>query len=876
MNHRTQVLQKVTQIETLLNEIKSENGVNSKISSLLDDIRHSVIPADTRSPQDLYRLIFEKAPIGILNYDADGVITACNSRFVKILGTTREKLIGLPMTELPNKELIKAVKKTLKNRKGLFEGRYEAVTSGKSVYVRVVFQPIEPSGGVAMVEDITKRHEALHKLKESELKFRSIFENKHIVMLLIDPMNGQIVDANPAAIDFYGWPQEEIKKKKISEINTLSKKELEGEMERAKANKTNLIHFKHKLADGSIKDVEVCSDTIQVNGRNLIYSIVNDISNRVQKDKELLKFKLGIENSSNIAFITDKEGVIEYVNEAFSNIYGFDKNEVLGKTPQILKSGKHPKEFYRKFWETILAGEKIEGEILNKNANGEILNINASVNPIVDDSNELLGFIAIQQDVTSEKKAKENLEKTKDKLRDIVEHSTNMFYTHGVDGKLTYVSPQSKDILGVEPEESLRSWTDFITDHPENEKAKLITDRAIKTGELQPSYRLKVKRADGKNIWVVVNEAPVIKNGEVVGITGSFTDITNEVEVQNKLERHRILFDELTNETSAAVWARDCDNSYLFANEEYKKIFSVERGSLVGKTVGDVFNDEIATQFKLNDQRVLGKDKPFTFELWLTIDGEGRFFRINMFPLHGLPGLGTCIGGVAIDITDQKRNEEVIKESLKEKETLLSEVHHRVKNNLAVISGLLELSLTNIKDEVVIDTIQSSQLRIQSMAKVHELLYQSESFSQISFKDYIENLLLTIQSTFTLSKVKPNFISYIDGIELNINQAIPCGMLVNELITNSIKHAFPNRRSGDITISLYTDNENVVLRVEDNGIGVDDNFGETDCNSLGMTLINILSDQLDADLQMGNTDSGFQTTVKFRLDDKLRGSAGNL
>ena len=876
MNQVKKVFKKITQLENILTKDHQNNGIESKVTSLVDDIKENIALIDSSSNQNLYRLIFEKAPIGILHYDINGVITACNSKFVEILGSSREKLMGLSMTELPNKELVQAVNKALKGSEGVFEGRYVTVTSGKTIYVRVIFQPIEPSGGVAMVEDITESHEALQKLKESELRFRSIFENNHSVMLLIDPMDGQIVDANPAAIDFYGWTQEEIQKKKISDINTLSEKEVEREMKKAKTNKTNLFHFKHRLADNTVRDVEVYSGTIQMNGQILLYSIVNDISERIRKSNDLLKFKLGIERSGNVVFITDQNGVIEYVNEAFTKVYGYEKKEVVGKTPQILNSGKHSKEFYRNFWETILRGEKIEVKILNKTANGEILYIKASANPILDDEGELQGFIAIQQDMTSEERAKEKLNRAEQQLRDIVEHSTNMFYTHDVKGNLTYVSPQSKEIFGIEPEEALRNWTDFITDHPENEKAKKLTDRAIQTREVQPSYRLQIKRADGELIWVVVNESPLIKNGEIVGIVGSFTDITNEVEAQKKSERHRILLDELTNATSAAVWARKCDNSYLFTNNEYKRLFGAKDENLLGKTVDEVFDVDIATQFTQNDQKVLEKDKSLTYERWLSIDGEERFFRINMFPLHELPGLEKCVGGVALDITDQKRNEEVIKESLKEKETLLSEIHHRVKNNLATISALLELNTEQIEDEKTIGFIQNSQLRIQSMAKVHELLYQTKSFSQISFKDYIESIIDSIDLVMKRDGFKPNFITSFEDIELNINQAIPCGMLANELIMNSIKHAFPHEQSGDIKISFYADNGDVVLSVEDSGVGVDDDFDETGLHSFGMTLINIFSQQLHADLHMGNTVDGFQTTVKFRLEKNQRGSAGNL
>ncbi|WP_372905166.1 PAS domain-containing protein, partial [Rhodohalobacter sp.] len=321
MTQVTSVLKKLSQIESLLNNQHSGNGINTQIKSLVDDIRGTITPSVSSPDQNLYRLIFEKAPIGIVHFDEDGIVTACNSNFVKILDSSREKLIGFPMKKLPNKELVSNMIKALKGEEGVYEGRYKTITSDKTVYIRATFNQIDPSGGIAIVEDTTERYLAGQKIKESEHRFRSIFENKHSVMLIIDPENGQIVDANPAAINFYGWELGEIKKKKISEINTLSKEQVEREMERAKTNKSHLFHFKHRLSDGTIKDVEVFSGTIRIDEQILLFSVITDVSDRIKKDKDLLKFKLGIERSSNVVFITNTDGSIGYVNKAFTDLY---------------------------------------------------------------------------------------------------------------------------------------------------------------------------------------------------------------------------------------------------------------------------------------------------------------------------------------------------------------------------------------------------------------------------------------------------------------------------------------------------------------------------------------------------------------------------
>ena len=202
------------------------------------------------------------------------------------------------------------------------------------------------------------------------------------------------------------------------------------------------------------------------------------------------------------------------------------------------------------------------------------------------------------------------------------------------------------------------------------------------------------------------------------------------------------------------------------------------------------------------------------------------------------------------EITERKRAEKQIKASLAEKEVLLKEVHHRVKNNLQVISSLLNLQAGYVEDERILNMLANSQSRIESMALIHEKLYQSEDLARINLGDYVYNLA---KSLFASYKVSPNAVDLqtnIGNVLVGIDKAIPLALIINELISNSLEHAFPRGRKGKIRIDLCEDGEKLILTVADNGVGLPKNFDFQATKSLGLRLVNMLVGQLKGSIEL--------------------------
>ena len=213
------------------------------------------------------------------------------------------------------------------------------------------------------------------------------------------------------------------------------------------------------------------------------------------------------------------------------------------------------------------------------------------------------------------------------------------------------------------------------------------------------------------------------------------------------------------------------------------------------------------------------------------------------------------------DITQRKKYEVEMKSSLREKEILIDEIHHRVKNNLAIISGLLHLQSSQIDDKKLLEIFDESRRRIHSMALIHEKLYHTESFEKIDFSEYVSSLIDYIQSSYNTSATSITVNTSIKNVHLDLKHAVPCALILNELISNSYKHAFNGKAKGIIEIDIFKSGPTLSMTISDDGIGIDTSSDLAQSNSLGLTLVHSLVNQIDGTLNM-NSKAGttFQLT----------------
>lgn len=255
------------------------------------------------------------------------------------------------------------------------------------------------------------------KLRQSEEKFRKLFNDHAAIKLIIDADNGDIVEANNAAANFYGWSIDELEQMNISQINTYSHDKIKEYLEKAKQGREIKFEFKHRKADGNICDVEVYVSQIKIKDKPFIFSIVHDISEKKAVEERLELLSRSVEQSPIAVEITDPYANLEYVNPAFEKISGYTWDELIGQNPRILQSGKHSKEFYKNLWKTILSGKDWHGELHNKKKSGELYWEKAVISPILKEG-KITHFVGVKEDITKKKKIDEELRHAKEKAEE--------------------------------------------------------------------------------------------------------------------------------------------------------------------------------------------------------------------------------------------------------------------------------------------------------------------------------------------------------------------------------------------------------------------------------------------------------------------------
>jgi len=248
-------------------------------------------------------------------------------------------------------------------------------------------------------------------------------------------------------------------------------------------------------------------------------------------------------------------------------------------------------------------------------------------------------------------------------------------------------------------------------------------------------------------------------------------------------------------------------------------------------------------------------------------DGETIYYESTVVP-RKLKDSAEIIGLTVSsrNITERKQAEEQIKSSLKEKQIMIDEIHHRVKNNMNVISSLLSLQANNIEDDRTKDILKDSQNRIFAMSAIHETLHGSENLSEIDLKKYLSKITASIFQSSAINPKKVKLKNDITEMPIAINQASPLGLVANELISNSLKYAFPDEREGEISVSIKKLDKELELTVMDNGVGIPDGLDWKNSNTLGLKLVRTLvENQLDGSIDM-ESKNGTKFIIKFNIE----------
>ncbi len=305
------------------------------------------------------------------------------------------------------------------------------------------------------------------------------------------------------------------------------------------------------------------------------------------------------------------------------------------------------------------------------------------------------------------------------------------------------------------------------------------------------------------------------------------------------------------------------DGTLTFVNQAYCRYFGRAQEELIGHSYVPLIVPEDLQQVE-KQLKSLSAENPVTVITNRIVcpSGEIRTTEWNNRAILDAQGNFIEFQAVGRDITELQQTQQ-LQAALKEKEVLLKEIHHRVKNNLQIIYSLLRLQSRNIKDQQAAEILMDSQNRVKSIALIHEKLYRSANLSQIDLKQYIPNLAASLFSSYKANSNSIKLYMHVEDVSLDIDAAIPCGLIINELIANSLKYAFPNGKEGEIRLELYLENDSeVTLSISDDGIGIPEYHRFAKTEKLGLSLVRDLVAQLKGTIEV-STCKGTLFKIRF-------------
>ncbi|MBU0724150.1 MAG: PAS domain S-box protein [Alphaproteobacteria bacterium] len=463
------------------------------------------------------------------------------------------------------------------------------------------------------------------------------------------------------------------------------------------------------------------------------------------------------------------------------------------------------------------------------------------------------------------------LQKSEARFRLVVEAAPNAMVMIDPDGKIEMVNAQAERVFGYGRDELLGHPVEMLVperfrhQHPGLRKAFFADPQSRPMGAGRELYGL---RKDGTEFPVEIGLNP-IETDEGTMVLSAIVDISTRKRLEDRFKR-------LVEFAPNAMVMINATGRIEMVNAQAERVFGYARSELLGQSIEMLVPERFrehhpglrGTFFSDPKSRPMGVGRDL---YGLRKDGTEFPVEIGLNPIETEEG--TMVLSAIVDISDRKQKEAHIQSALREKDVLLGEIHHRVKNNLQIVHSLLDLQSGIILDSVALDMLQDSKNRIRSMALIHQTLYQSRDFSGVDFGTFLDSLLPHLVGSYSANPSIITMNTNADEVQLPINAAIPCGLIVNELISNAIKHAFPNGKPGEISVDLRRTGEIddlgewIVLSVTDNGVGMSEEINLEESETLGLQLVSLLTDQLHGTMEI-QRNSPTRFTIKFPVPNR--------
>jgi len=737
---------------------------------------------------------------------------------------------------------------------------------------------------------IAEAHErAENALTESEEKYKTIYNSSRDAIMVLTPEEG-FLGGNSAAVTMFGCKsEEEFTSKGPADLSpvyqpdgTLSSVGAQQNMAIAMEEGSCLFEWKHKRIDGREFFATVLLTRMELQGRKILQATVRDITEQKAAEDALLesegKYRSLIDDALDTSdigiFILNDEFKVVWINHSTEKYFGLKREDVIGKDKRQLIRDRikdlfeDPETFKQKVFAAYDDNTYIE-------------NFECHVRPGEEQKEYWLehwsqpirsglykgGRIEHYSDITKQKAAEEMLRVAGERFKTIVETAPSVLMISDAEGKNIYVSPNCEEFTGYNPDELTGGIMQWV--HEDDAKrAKEIFGHTFHEGVGCKDFEYKSVKKNG-DVWYASSSwKPIIDvRGEFKGAIFQTIDITERKSAEDALKESERKYSEFFRTSRDPVFITTKGGKLVEANDAFMEVLGYE-------TMDELLKIAVLEHYENPDDRK-------RFNRTIEQQGFAKEFPVNLVKKDGSilntlltatmikdrDGNVTGFQGTIRDITERKQAEDQIKASLREKEVLLREIHHRVKNNLQVVSSLLNMQARNAKDKNTIEILSEARDRIKTMSLIHSQLYESSDLSEINMKEFVDLLLGQLLQSYPVGDTRITPVVRADDYPFPISVAVPVGLIINELLSNALKHAFYGRDKGKIEVSLTaSESGRIHLAVSDDGVGLPPGFDIDESKTLGLRLVKILTeDQLQGTLEV-TSDGGATFEIEFETE----------
>lgn len=620
---------------------------------------------------------------------------------------------------------------------------------------------------------------------------------------------------------------------------------------------------------------------------------ITDYKNALKSIKRNEKrLKAVMESVTDVIITSDLNGNILFSNDSIKTIFGYDADEIIGKNMTLLIPERY-KELHLKGLETFQISNNLwrsVGRVKMIGTRKDGTEFPFEISLALWKSGRKEYATAIIRDITEQEKTDEVLQ-IEHEIAVALSESSDLIEILDIclDGAIKISKMDSGGLYLVDDNSGdldLTVHSGISTDFAESAshyRADSPIARAIMEGRPRfTHFRDVVKKfpeSHRKENLQAVAILPIQYGGKVIGCLNIASHIHDKIP-----EINQRALETINGLISGAIIRSKAEKALFGSEKKYRELVDYSLVAIYETTLnGEILfaNNAMINMFEYDDIEDLKAIN--IIELYKYPVKRNEFVKIlrenkylAQYEIKGISKNGKIIdtivnaklndnivSGMIIDITELKKAEKRLKKSLNEKNLLIKEIHHRVKNNLQIISSLFDLQKSFVEeDPIALSVLKGSQNRVVSMAMIHEMLYQSQDLNRINISDYIENLITNLFYSYAENNVRP--VINVKDFYLNIETSIPLGLILSELVSNSLKYAFPKEKKGEITVSLQCYNPYFEMVISDNGMGLpeDIDFRNVE-SSLGLRLVNSLVNQLDGTIKLDKS-HGTKYTIKFK------------